>query len=222
MQDSHQLLRNAAPMWLKRASPYGMYRTLSRALCGCRTILDLGCGPGSLIEHFAGSAFLVGMDRYFPALEENRCRGMYHARVQGDLQDLPFAEKSVDAVVSLDVIEHLEKDQGRQLLSTMEAIAVQRVVVLTPNGFVPQSADANSWQLHRSGWDYDDFARLGYKVYGIYGAKWLRGEYARLRLRPWLFWEAVSFLSYPITYRAPRFAFALCAVKWMNGRHPSS
>jgi SAM-dependent methyltransferase len=209
-------LRRMVPTWVLRASPYGMYRTLRTALEGCGTVLDLGCGPGSLLEHFADSCTLTGMDRYLPALEENRRRGRYHARVLGDLHSLPFGDKSADAVVALDVIEHLDREGGFDLLRDMERTARRRVVVLTPNGFVPQRADANSWQLHRSGWSVGDFRQRGYDVYGVYGMKGLRGEYSRLKFRPWLLWEAVSALSYPFTYGVPSWAFGLCAVKRLD------
>lgn len=211
-------LKSMAPAWVLRASPYGVYRTLRGALKGCRTVIDLGCGPGSLLDHFAGSCTLIGMDRYLPALDENRRRGRYHARVQGDLLTLPFGDRTADAVVALDVVEHLDRDRGFELLRHMERIATRRVVVLTPNGFVPQVADANSWQLHRSGWSVGDFRNLGYEVHGVYGMKGLRGEYARLKFRPWVFWEAVSLLTYPFTYGVPTWAFGLCAVKRLNSQ----
>ena len=77
-----------------------------------------------------------------------------------------FPEKSVDTVFLVDVIEHLEKDEGRALLAKTEKIARQQVVVFTPLGFMPQHHDDGKdawglngadWQEHKSGWLPEDF-----------------------------------------------------------------
>lgn len=75
-------------------------------------------------------------------------------------------ERSVDTVFLLDVIEHLDKAQGRELLAWAEKIARCQVVVFTPLGFVkqehPDGKDAwgmggGGWQEHKSGWVPEDF-----------------------------------------------------------------
>lgn len=137
---------------LERLVPYGLYGGLSRALDGCATVLDVGCGTDSMMQHLARRHRVIGLDRYLPSLLVNRAQGAYAGWVQGDLHAFPFAEGAVDAVAALDVIEHLDKEDGLLLLRRMEAMARKRVVILTPNGFVPQAADANPWQEHKSGW----------------------------------------------------------------------
>lgn len=73
---------------------------------------------------------------------------------------------SVDSVVLLDVIEHLEKDEGTRLLERTISLARSQVVVQTPLGFMPQGEDevkdawgmdGVDWQVHRSGWSPEDF-----------------------------------------------------------------
>jgi hypothetical protein len=78
-----------------------------------------------------------------------------------------FPEKSVDTVFLVDVIEHLEKEEGRNLLALTEKIARKQVVVFTPLGFMPQhhedgkdawGLNGADWQEHKSGWLPEDFS----------------------------------------------------------------
>lgn len=202
---------------LKRAiawyTPYGLYGVIRRALRGCESVLDLGCGTDSILHLFSDQCRIVGVDRYMPSLVRNRATGTYAGQVNADILDLPVVDKAVDACVSLDVIEHFEREDGERLIATMERIARKRVIIFTPNGFVPQLADANPWQAHRSGWTAEDFQRRGCRVHGIYGMKLLRGEYSRLRYGPRWFWEPVSWASQCVAAASPSHAYALCAVK---------
>jgi len=76
-------------------------------------------------------------------------------------------DKSVDAVVAVDFIEHLGKEDGERFLLEAERLARRQIVVHTPLGFYPQGVlesrvdrwglDGGEWQVHRSGWTADDF-----------------------------------------------------------------
>jgi|GEM_PF-1156812 len=77
-----------------------------------------------------------------------------------------FPDRSVDTVFLLDVIEHLDKEQGRELLAWVEKIARCQIVIFTPLGFVKQEhsdgkdawgMNGGSWQEHKSGWKPEDF-----------------------------------------------------------------
>nr|WP_315187119.1 hypothetical protein [uncultured Albidiferax sp.] len=81
--------------------------------------------------------------------------------------------KSVDTVFLLDVIEHLEKNDGHQLLEQALRVARKQVVVFTPVGFMPQHySDSEPWegvthtdlQNHRSGWLPEEFANAVHVV----------------------------------------------------------
>jgi hypothetical protein len=99
-----------------------------------------------------------------------------------------FAEKSIDSIFLIDVIEHLTKDEGEMLLRRTEAIARQQIVLFTPLGFVAQHTleggkdawglNGAEWQEHRSGWfpeDFDNswniFASKNYHEYSNVGVK---------------------------------------------------
>jgi hypothetical protein len=79
-----------------------------------------------------------------------------------------LADNSVDSVFLLDVIEHLEKEIGRQVIIESERVAREQIVIFTPLGFMPQHVESNQvdgWGLsgstvqeHRSGWEPEDFS----------------------------------------------------------------
>lgn len=71
-----------------------------------------------------------------------------------------------DLVLMLDVIEHMDKADGYAAIWHAMASA-PKIIIYTPNGFVPQSDDKwgagqHDWQEHRSGWTPDDFP--GWKI----------------------------------------------------------
>ena len=68
-------------------------------------ILDAGCGTGGNLAHLDGSGARVGLDAAPEALAGCRSRGLARL-VRGDASQLPFADGSFDAVLSLSVIYH--------------------------------------------------------------------------------------------------------------------
>lgn len=77
-----------------------------------------------------------------------------------------FPAKSVDTVFLIDVVEHLEKEDGKKLLAATENIARKQIVIFTPWGLMPQHHEDGKdawglsgahWQEHKSGWLPEDF-----------------------------------------------------------------
>lgn len=69
---------------------------------------------------------------------------------------------SCDLVLMLDVIEHMDSQAGQAAIIEAFLVRPDRVIIYTPNGFVPQNEDAwgtgqHEWQRHRSGWTPDMF-----------------------------------------------------------------
>jgi len=177
----------------------------------CRSVLDVGCGrDGRLLRLVPGIPYAVGVDAQVPASGPHAAYRRLDVRFLSDA----FEGRSFDAVVALDVIEHLRRDDGLRLLEAMEAIASLRVIVFTPNGFLPQPAAAdNPHQEHLSGWSPTDFERRGYRVTGVNGWKPLRGSYAEPRWRPRPLWSRMSMLTEPFVHAHPRHAFQLMCAK---------
>lgn len=72
----------------------------------------------------------------------------------------------VDTIIALDVIEHMEKDDGIEFCRLALQKARQQFIVFTPLGFVQQDGgdkcdpwgfQGMEWQKHRSGWVPADF-----------------------------------------------------------------
>lgn len=162
----------------------------------------------------------VGVDR---VQLTGRVSGRDHSvHVVGDVRqvDSLFAPKSVDCVFALDLIEHLRKEDGLRLLDAVEEIARRRVVIFTPNGFLPQGPlDGNPFQEHLSGWTTREMEARGYHVVGVNGWRPLRGEIGAIRLRPRWFWTRISLYTQNLFESKPRYAFQLFCVKDME---PSS
>lgn len=76
-------------------------------------------------------------------------------------------DKSIDTIFLLDVIEHIEKEEGKKLLKEACRVARVQVVIFTPLGFMPHEAHdiGQDWgdvqhgdtQKHLSGWIPKEF-----------------------------------------------------------------
>src|SRR5437660_750671 len=115
---------------------------LRSTLKGCRTVLDIGCGNASPLR-FIPELRLTGLDGYAPALEEAWRMRTHDEFVSGSVLKIGelFGDRRFDACVALDVVEHLQKDDGWRMLEQMERLATKRVVIFTPNGFIPQKSE---------------------------------------------------------------------------------
>lgn len=192
---------------------------LRKALMGCTSVLDVGCGFSPLLRQL-GVSHAAGIEGYQPAFEKAQQLKTHDEIVLGDVRELSrhFKEGQFDACIAMDVIEHLPKEDGLRLMRDMERIAKKRVIFFTPNGFLPQRHSVNSdLQAHLSGWEAGEVKGYGYEVAGMLGPKKLRGEYHALLRRPAAFWGMVSFLSQIFQIRHhPEKAAAILCVKKIN------
>ena len=153
------------------------------------TVLDLGCGPGGVLSRagLTGSTNITGVDLHEPSLEvagRQGYRQIHRSDVITYLRSIP--EGSFDVVTAFDLLEHLNRVDGLEFIDLMKRAAAKRVILLTPNGFVPQPASAdNPFQEHLTGWTLEDMNRLGSdRIYGVNGYRKLRGVYAHPTVKP--------------------------------------
>jgi predicted TPR repeat methyltransferase len=182
----------------------------------CKTLLDVGCGSSSPIKLFSHKLFCVGVDAHEPSIEKSKNKGIHDEYFTMKFSELheKFKPQTFDCVLALDVIEHLSKDESQRLLDAMEKIAKKKVIVFTPNGFVPQEAfDNNPCQVHKSGWTVKEMKTRGYRVIGINGLRTLLGEKALTKFRPEPFWGFISLLTQILVRNHPSFAFQILCVK---------
>src|SRR4051812_5594090 len=158
---------------------FGADATLREMIRPDMRVLDVGCSDGRGSE-VLGDVGAFGVDVYGPALLAARQAGRRVLPAQADARRLPYRTGSFDVVVALDVIEHFDKPDALSMISEMERVSRNIVVLLTPNGFVPQpETDEERWQEPRCGFPAYELAPRGYDARGVGGPAGLRGEYGR-------------------------------------------
>lgn len=188
-------------------------RLLRRETKAYASVLDLGCGYNSLLQ-YCSVPRSVGVEIFADYIEQSRARGIHTEYVQADIRTAEFSHKSFDVVYCSEVIEHLTKIEGEELLRKMANWARYKVIVVTPNGFVEQAAyHKNEHQKHLSGWSAEEFRAAGFHVYGINGLRSLRKTWiSRFPFFAKIYLQVVFFVT-KFVYFFPSAAFQLFAVK---------
>ena len=181
---------------LSRSLPLGLGRTHTRTLAveldkKARSCLDIGCGRG--VFNFMRSLNSVGCDIYRPGLLKAREKEYYKNLVNCDVRDLPFKPKSFDVTICFEVIEHLDKTEGIELLKRMEEITRRQIIITTPWGYFPLEERQDNPNLnHLSGWLPQEFKDMGYRTRPVYYPRYPMGSklyetLARYLLTPLLY-----------------------------------
>jgi len=76
-----------------------------------RCILDIGCGTGAMSRRLGRWGRVVSADFSELALQFSRRRGLNHL-VGADAMKLPFLSNSFDALIAMDMLEHLPDDNA--------------------------------------------------------------------------------------------------------------
>jgi ubiquinone/menaquinone biosynthesis C-methylase UbiE len=110
------------------------------AAAASRTLLDVGCGTGAMSARLTRWGKVVSADFSPLALQFSQRRGLRHL-VGADAMRLPFQSDSFDAIIALDILEHLPDDQ---------AAMCEFFRVLKPGGrvFVLVPAYRHLWSEH--------------------------------------------------------------------------
>lgn len=160
-------------MSLKRPEPFWFLENLTT---DCETLLDIGCGRDSPVK-IVKNKKTVGVDGFLPYIIQSKNNSIHTDYVLCDVRHLCFKEKSVDCAAAFELIEHLTREEGIELVKNMEHVAKRNIVLSTPNGWLEQDEfDGNKLQHHKSSWVSEDFKELGYTVFGINGMKLFRGR----------------------------------------------
>ena len=133
------------------------------------TVLDIGCGIRPQ-QYFKPKLHILcePFRDYQNVLKEKFPNKHGYLRLQSTWEEVLFAlpDKSIDTIFLLDVIEHLPKKTGIQLLKRTIEKAINQIVIFTPYGFIEQKhkdgidlwgMKGGKWQEHRSGWMPSDF-----------------------------------------------------------------
>jgi 2-polyprenyl-3-methyl-5-hydroxy-6-metoxy-1,4-benzoquinol methylase len=192
----------------------------------CSLTLDVGCGGFSHLTRFRPRINTVGLDLFPEAIEKSKAINSHDQYIVGDILNesaegllASVGGQKFDLVMLYDIIEHVPKRQGFELLEKCEQLTSKFILLQTPNGFLPQGPEnGNEHQRHLSGWFLQEFEGLGYKVYGARGTKYLRGYAAgpKYDFFGWMTCDIV--LAGLLRIRNhPRHAFNLVAIKDVRG-----
>ncbi len=153
-------------------------------------VLDLGCGIVPM-NYFRPKLHIMvePWDEYSNVLRQRHADDKSVLIIKlGALEALSaLHDNSVDSVFLLDVIEHLDKSVGFEVISEIERVAARQAIVFTPLGFMPQHMEAgepDAWGLsggemqeHKSGWLPEDFdPAWEFHICETYHSKNFRGE----------------------------------------------
>lgn len=194
------------------------FNNLKKWLLDCDSVLDLGCGWDSPVQLVRKKMFKVGVDGFEPYIEKSREKAIHDKYIKEDVTKVEFQPESFDAVLALDVIEHLPKDKSIEMLGKIEKWAKKKIILSVPNGFMPQEAiDSNQMQAHRCAWSVNELRDLGFKVYCFNGLKGLRKKVLEAGKFKF-FWMVLSDITqiYIYFFNKPEWAFNLCAVKELD------
>tara|TARA_B100000029_G_scaffold317350_1_gene309814 strand:+ start:1160 stop:1924 length:765 start_codon:yes stop_codon:yes gene_type:complete len=108
------------------------------------TLLDSGCGPGKKIikikDRFPNFRKYIGIDNYAPSIK--RCIKLNEPNIEfilGDCLDMPIESKTIDIVISNQVIEHISK--YHIYINEIKRVLVKDglLVISTPNIHCPRN-----------------------------------------------------------------------------------
>ncbi len=207
---------------------------LKRELADCRTVLDLGCGQDSPIQNCSWLERTVGVESFGPYLERSRANGIHTEYIQDSITNLSFPPDSFDAVILIEVIEHMEESMGRELLEKAAQWARKKIILTTPNGYFPMEAvDGNPHQQHLSGWTVPMLKGVGFQCHGLVGIKLFFQQqhsadhhglmdahdddvFSNIRFRPKKLFYFINALCQIFSYYFPNTAFGLFAVRGLD------
>jgi len=186
-----------------------------------RIILDIGCGKGEPMKFIDRDKrfYAIGLDIFKPYLLTAKQSRTHDDYVLCDVRKLPIRRKSVDVALCSEVLEHLDRAEGIELMKVMEEAARKQVIITTPVGQYEQQAyEDNPFQEHRHSWNSRELERLGYEVKGV-GIRGVSGdrkiacEIPEI-LRP--FYYMLWILAGVSTYHRPSYAGHMVCTKTLS------
>ncbi len=143
------------------------------------TVLDLGCGILTPIEPLISKNWLC-VDLF-----ENSLHHIKYSvsTIKMDMRDTEkFVDYSFDIVLSLDSVEHLEKEDALIFLDEVKRICRKHAFIFTPREWNDNHENyenditglgLNELQLHKSFIDRKELEKAGFKIIRAIDAGWL-------------------------------------------------
>lgn len=151
------------------------HRLLPRIIqdsAGAPSVVELGAGIGEFLGTLKNKR-RIAVELFLPYVQFMRERHPELEVVEADarrwIAEQP--DSSIDTVMALNLIEHMSKEEGEELLRQCLRVASRRVIVYTPRGFQEQHPEEvlttfpeNPLQEHVSGWVAEDLQAHGLAV----------------------------------------------------------
>ena len=119
------------------------------------TILDVGCGTGSLTIDLAKTfpkAQITAVDLSFPYLKKAQKRLKNFHRVgfiQGNAEDLPFKDQTFDAVVSCYLFHELPRSARERVIQEMNRLKKPKGLAVITDALQENDTPELNWALQR-------------------------------------------------------------------------
>lgn len=201
--------------------PFNFEKRLIKDLANCKTILELGCGENSPLLRFgiAQKSNVTAVDIWKPYIDYHKKENYYKNQFVANCLELDFENNSFDAVVCLDLLEHLDKQEvlKTNFLHKIFKWTSKKIIIFTPNGYINNLPnDNNVYQGHKSGWITSELQQFRFKVNGMNGFKITRIEKGEPRIK--YGGKYIAELSNNISYFIPKLAFSLYAIKYKTSK----
>lgn len=135
-------------------------------------VLDIGAGLGSwgqiIRAGLSKKIEICAIEKYSENCERLLATGLYTHVICDDALKLMdyYSPGAFDVVLACQVIEHMGRLNGSILIDIMKDLASKLVIITTPQGYMPVSAETNPnpYEKHLSGWAEADFKKKGFKT----------------------------------------------------------
>jgi len=109
-----------------------------------RKLLDVGYGYGwfgyKLRIECQFNEPIIGFDIYKPYIAQIKRTEVYNDLIIGDARHLPFRDEAFDIVLAAELIEHLDKRDGLELIRECERVSRKLTILTTQRGNYPHSS----------------------------------------------------------------------------------
>ncbi|NQT33005.1 MAG: class I SAM-dependent methyltransferase [Candidatus Omnitrophica bacterium] len=145
-----------------------------------RSVLDVGCGFGrwgflsrEYLDIWKGRTHedkwetrIDAVEVFEPYIKPSH-RYIYDDIFIGNVLDVLPDLANYDLIIIGDMLEHLEKSQGKKLLELVQQKANKAVLLTVPLGdsWPQEERDENEWEGHKSAWKVNEFKKRGAKTF---------------------------------------------------------